>query len=104
MSEYDNEGKGVLFQQEQKRHDRSPDHWGNITIGGKEWRLSGWKYTSRSGKPYISLSVSDPDEYEQKKGQRSGGGGRSPQQEPVNRHDDGPAPGPPIDVDPDIPF
>lgn len=45
---------GVLFIN-QKSNDRQPDFKGNITIGGVEYRVAGWKKQSASGKNYISL-------------------------------------------------
>ena len=44
---------GVLFIN-QKSNDRQPDFKGNVTIGGVEYKVAGWKKQSASGKNYIS--------------------------------------------------
>ena len=50
MSEYDNTNSGVLFVNQYKEQgDSRPD----------EYRLAGWKNTSKAGKRYISVKVED---------------------------------------------
>ena len=56
--------RGALFTNDNKEHDKQPDFTGNVKIGDKLWRLAGWKSTSRSGGEYISLSVSDPADFQ----------------------------------------
>lgn len=55
--------KGALFVNENKEREQQPDYTGNIKIKGKIWRLAGWKTESRGGVEYISLSISDPDDF-----------------------------------------
>lgn len=55
--------KGALFVNENKEREQQPDYTGNIKIKGKVWRLAGWKTESRGGVEYISLSISDPDDF-----------------------------------------
>lgn len=57
---YDNLNRGVLFRDEKRRNDRSPEYTGNINIAGKEYRLSAWIKESKAGKKYFSLSVASP--------------------------------------------
>lgn len=55
---------GSLFENADKRSDKSPDFTGNCKIDGKEYRLAGWWTEARSsGTEYISLKISDPEEY-----------------------------------------
>jgi hypothetical protein len=53
---YDNELKGVLFKNGEKSKDEDRDYSGSATINGCEYWLSGWKRTSKSGTPFLSLS------------------------------------------------
>lgn len=62
MPKYDNEMRGALFPNE-KQSAKSPDMTGRVQIEGKEYRLAGWQQTSRKGQKYLSLSVTDPDNY-----------------------------------------
>lgn len=57
---------GSLFEQEDKRSDKSPDFTGNCKIDGKEYRVAGWWTESRGGKVYISLKFSDPEDFKPK--------------------------------------
>lgn len=62
---------GSLFENEEKKTDRSPDFTGNIKINGKVWRIAGWNTEARSGREYISIAVSDPAEFNQQNNQQS---------------------------------
>lgn len=57
---YDNTNRGILFRNEERRNDRSPEYTGTINIMGKEHKLSAWIKESKSGKKFLSLSVSSP--------------------------------------------
>lgn len=57
--EYDNTNKGVLFQNERKQSEKSPDYTGTINVNGKELRIAGWKRLSKNNKPFLSLSISE---------------------------------------------
>lgn len=57
---FDNTNRGVLFKDEKRRNDRSPEYTGTINIMGKEYKLSAWIKESKAGKKFLSLSVSSP--------------------------------------------
>ena len=60
MSEYDNTNSGVLFANNYKEDgDSRPDFVGSLDVNGTEYRLAGWKNTSKAGKRYISVKVED---------------------------------------------
>tara|TARA_R100000808_G_C2150091_1_gene158697 strand:+ start:3408 stop:3629 length:222 start_codon:yes stop_codon:yes gene_type:complete len=60
MSEYDNTNSGVLFANKYKEDgDSRPDFVGTIDVNGTEYRLAGWKNTSKQGKRYISVKVEE---------------------------------------------
>lgn len=63
MSEYNNEMKGVLFVNQEKSKEKSPDYSGHCTIKGKKWKLAGWKAVSKNGKTYLDIRISDPNDY-----------------------------------------
>jgi len=56
------EGRGVLFVENNKKHDKAPDLKGEIMIDGKKIRLAGWKKRTQYGE-LISLAV---DNYQPK--------------------------------------
>ena len=61
MSEYDNTNSGVLFANNYKEEgDSRPDFVGSLDVNGAEYRLAGWKNTSKAGKRYISVKVEEP--------------------------------------------
>ena len=57
--EFDNTNRGVLFENDKDGNEKRPDYTGNIDVGGKKFSLSAWKKTSKGGKPFLSLSISD---------------------------------------------
>jgi uncharacterized protein (DUF736 family) len=57
---YDNEMTGALFQNDKGDNPKRPDHRGDVTIGGVKYSLSAWNTTAKNtGKPFISLKVSE---------------------------------------------
>jgi len=60
---------GRLMASQTKKHEKSPDYWGEIAINVKDltkvekqgdlliFRLNGWKRKAESGATYLSLSV-----------------------------------------------
>ena len=61
MADYEN--SGILFKNEDKgSNERAPDYTGKINFGGVEKRLAAWIKTGRTGKKFMSLKVSDPQE------------------------------------------
>ena len=59
---------GSLFTNEDKEHDKQPDFTGNVKIKGKLWRLAAWNSTSQGGREYLSMKVSDPEEWKREHG------------------------------------
>lgn len=57
---YDNDMSGALFSNDKGDNPKRPDHRGDVTIGGVKYSLSAWNTTAKNtGKPYISLKVSE---------------------------------------------
>lgn len=56
MTTYDNTNRGSLFTNDRKTSDKHPDVKGSINVEGKEYWLSGWFKTGKSG-GFTSLSV-----------------------------------------------
>jgi hypothetical protein len=59
MADFDDELRGVLFQNDKGENPKRPDYRGTIQIEGVKYELSGWKRTSAKGQPFLSLSVSE---------------------------------------------
>jgi uncharacterized protein (DUF736 family) len=57
---YDNNMRGVLFKNSDKKSEKSPDYLGKIEIDNVEYQLSSWINTSKTGVKYMSLTVSPP--------------------------------------------
>lgn len=57
MSQYDNTNRGVLFENENKRNDKSPDYSGTLNVDGVEFFLDAWEKTAQSGRSFMSVSV-----------------------------------------------
>ena len=58
---YDDTNTGVLFKKENRSSERAPNYEGNINVDGKDYRLAAWiKESSKTGKKFMSLSVSVP--------------------------------------------
>jgi uncharacterized protein (DUF736 family) len=65
MSNYDNNNRGVLFKNDKKDSESQPDYKGSINADGFDFWLSAWVKTDKTGKKYMSLSIS-PKEQPQK--------------------------------------
>lgn len=59
--EYDNTNSGTLFDNERKEKETHPDFTGTLNVDGKEFWVSAWKKTSKTGKRFFSLSVKSKD-------------------------------------------
>jgi hypothetical protein len=59
VPEYSDENKGILFNEEVKKSEKSPDWTGKINVEGKEYRLAAWERTTKTGTPILSLAVSE---------------------------------------------
>jgi hypothetical protein len=57
---YDNNMKGILFNNDKKEKDTHPDFKGSLTVDGKEYWVSGWNKDTSKG-PAISLSVQEKE-------------------------------------------
>jgi len=53
---------GLLFLNEDKRSERSPDMGGKITFNGKQYKLGCWAKQSEQGTPFTSLGFDELDE------------------------------------------
>jgi len=63
MPDYDNTNSGVLFPNQYKEDgDTKPDYLGSVNVNGEDWRLAAWANTSKKGKEYMSIRVSEPKE------------------------------------------
>ena len=60
--QYDNEMKGVLFVNKDKKTDSHPGMKGSCQIDGKEYWVSAWSNTAKSGAKYVSMSFQSKDE------------------------------------------
>lgn len=50
------DNSGALFHNDKKQNEKQSDFNGSAKINGKEMWVSGWKKTSKSGKPFMSLA------------------------------------------------
>jgi hypothetical protein len=57
------EGQGVLFKNDKGGISKRRDRRGEINVGGRIYRLSGWLRKDRNGNPWLSLQA-DPIEKE----------------------------------------
>lgn len=57
--EYDNTNRGVLFKQTDKTNEKAPDYKGNFNYKGSEFKIAGWIKMSKTGNPFLSISVDD---------------------------------------------
>lgn len=60
---FDNTNRGVLFTNNKKKSDKSPDYTGTINIDGEDKKISAWNKTSGKGTSFISISI-DKGEYQ----------------------------------------
>jgi uncharacterized protein (DUF736 family) len=57
---YDNTNRGAIFKNEQKSSDKQPDYKGKINVDGVEKQISLWVTTSKEGKKFFSVQISEP--------------------------------------------
>ena len=60
--DFDNTDRGSLHSNLKKAKEKDPDLTGSLNVAGKDYWISGWKYVSKAGSPYLSLSVRPKDE------------------------------------------
>jgi uncharacterized protein (DUF736 family) len=59
---YDNNMRGVLFKNDEKKNPKHPDYRGSCEIDGTEFWLSGWVKESKKGNKFLSLSFKPKEE------------------------------------------
>lgn len=59
--QYDDTNRGVLFTNDRKTSDKHPDVKGTLNVEGKEFWVSGWFKTGKSG-GFTSLSVTPKED------------------------------------------
>ncbi len=59
MPDYDNTNRGILFREQEKKSEKSPDFTGKINVNGKDYRLAGWMKVGKTGTKFTSLAVSE---------------------------------------------
>ena len=62
MPEYDNNNRGVLFKNNEKKTDKHPDYTGSATIDNEDKYMSAWINESKSGKSYLKISFSKKED------------------------------------------
>jgi uncharacterized protein (DUF736 family) len=60
MSNYDNTNRGAIFKNNQKSSDKQPDYKGKINVDGVDKQISLWVTTSKEGKKFFSVQISEP--------------------------------------------
>ena len=56
-----NPGFGALFKNDYKENENHPDFKGTFALeDGKKLDIAAWKRESKSGKPFLSLKISEP--------------------------------------------
>ena len=70
MPEFDNNLRGVLFKNDKKETDKSPDYRGNCEIGGQEYWVSAWVKQGKSGK-FLSLSFTEKNDKPKKESKKA---------------------------------
>lgn len=72
-SQYDDTNRGALFKNSRKTKDSHPNMTGRINVEGKEYWISAWTKTDRSGNRFQSLSVSPVETDNRSNGNRTSG-------------------------------
>ena len=71
--EYDNEMRGVLFENDKKGNEKAPDMKGDAQIKGERVQIAGWKRVSKSGRRYMQLVFEEPQQGARPPKDNSGG-------------------------------
>ena len=56
---YDNTNSGAAFRKD-NANPKAPKWSGPLNVDGKDWEVSIWEKTSKSGNEFLSLKVSEP--------------------------------------------
>jgi len=71
MSDYDNTNSGALFKNNRKEEgSNQPDMTGVLDVEGTDYRVSAWSNESKAGTKYLSLRVTEKQEYDGDAGQK----------------------------------
>lgn len=60
MTEYDNNNRGAMFRNKDRKSDKHPEYSGSVNVEGVDYWLSGWVKEGKSGK-FFSLSLKPKD-------------------------------------------
>ena len=63
---YDNNNSGALFQNKNKKSESHPDYSGVCEVNGVRMYMAGWRKTSKTGQPYLSLTFSKEEKKPEK--------------------------------------
>lgn len=66
MSDYDDTNRGVFFREKEKKNPKGPDYRGKLNVEGKEYEIAGWIRESKAGNKFMSLSVQEPRQKQEK--------------------------------------
>ena len=61
MSTYDNTNSGAAFERNNP-NPKAPKYSGPLNVEGKEFEISIWEKTSKTGSPFLSIKVGPPRE------------------------------------------
>jgi hypothetical protein len=64
MTQYDNNNRGVLFENDRKSQDSQPDMKGTLNVNGVDHWFSAWWKQGKNGQ-FLSLSLGQPKEQQQ---------------------------------------
>ena len=81
MADYDNNMRGVLFNNDKGDNPKRPDYTGNCEIDGTKYRLSAWIKQSQKGTSFLSLSLSLDEGKPQSNGGHAMSGAPAPAQQ-----------------------
>lgn len=63
MADFDNELRGVIFPNDKRSSDKSPNATGHVQVKGVVYRLAGWTKTSNAtGKRFMPIKLTPPDD------------------------------------------
>lgn len=68
MSDYDENMKIVLFQNDKQGNDKAPVMRGKVTVNNVEYEVSLWSRTSKAGNRFWSGEIRDKDAWKSRQG------------------------------------
>ena len=101
------DGDGSLFFNNRKSKENHPDYTGRVQLEGRQYRIAGWKRSTKAGGGYLSLRITEqqqpPGEIDFEKGPTSPPGEAAAKAAPSPASTDGTAK-PDAELDDEIPF